>query len=118
MKFVHEDIYPERKGSETEAIRLRDVFQELHFAVVLKTNLKRDEILSTLEEYSKKADLRKHDALVLIVLSHGHSQYLVGIDGISVHFEEIVNRFNNENCSLLINKPKLFFFNCCRGGLH
>jgi hypothetical protein len=116
FKFSDEDNYPERKGSQTEATRLRDVFEELHFIVVSKTNLKRDEILSTLEEYSKKVDLRKHDALILIVLSHGISQYLLGIDGVCVHFEEIVKKFNNQNCPLLINKPKLFFFNCCRGG--
>lgn len=111
----HNNVYPKRIGSETEANRLRDVFRELHFTVDLKNNLTKDEILAAILQYSKKADLRKHDAFILIVLSHGHSGYVVGSDGFGLQFEDIVKMLNNENCPQLIGKPKLFFFNCCRG---
>jgi len=77
IEFLN-DIFPRRRGSETEAVRLRDVFRELHFTVDLFTNLKKSEILSTIESYSRKPDLRYHDAFILIVLSHGHSGYVFG----------------------------------------
>lgn len=36
-------------------------------------------------------------------------------DNRGIAFEQILSIFNNQNCPLLIMKPKMFFFNCCRG---
>jgi hypothetical protein len=76
FKF-RDDCFPIRHGSETEANRLADVFTQLHFTVEIKTNESKEDMEATLKQYSKKPVLARHDALILIVLSHGQSGYVV-----------------------------------------
>ncbi|XP_054162024.1 caspase-3-like [Oppia nitens] len=114
-KFVN---YPQRLGSETETKRLNDVFSQLQFKVIVETNLTRERMQEKLHELSRNADLRDHDSLVIVILSHGQSGFVITSDGYGFQFESIIETFNNEKCPQLINKPKLFFFNCCRGDNH
>ena len=107
-----------RKGSEGEAKRLSQVFQQLHFKPKIIDNPKKEEIESVVEEYSKNPELKEHDCIVVIVLSHGRVGGFEGSDGKYIPFKEIVEKLNNKNCSALINKPKLFFFSCCRGSMY
>ncbi|CAG2108883.1 unnamed protein product [Medioppia subpectinata] len=117
FKYLN-DCYPQRAGSEAETKRMTDVFTQLHFNVEVRENQTKDEMEAALKDFSKRFELSKHDAFILMVLSHGHSGYVVAADGVSLHFNDIIKRFNNENSPHLINKPKLFFFNCCRGDTH
>ena len=61
----------------------------------------------------------RSDAFVLIILSHGFEGGLIyGTDsdenGLRVE-RDIVVQFNDRNCPALMGKPKMFFFNTCRG---
>ncbi len=71
--------------------------------------------MQTLRETAKHDDLKKHDCLVVIILSHGYSGQLIAADNRGIEFEKVLSMFNNQNCPQLIKKPKMFFFNCCRG---
>ena len=78
-------------------------------------NLTHSEMLTTLHSIASHRSLIKHDALVVIILSHGSSGAIFESDNRPIAFEHLLTIFNNQNCPLLIKKPKMFFFNCCRG---
>lgn len=105
----------ERKGSNVDARRLDEIFQELSFEVHYKIDLTSEEIKELLKKVSEKEDLKNHDAIVVIILSHGTKGCVYGTDNIGVRLDEIYSYFNNENCRYLIGKPKMFFIQACRG---
>jgi len=111
----HSYEYPHRHGSVDEAKRLKDIFEQLYFKVQVMDNSVMADTLKTIEEYSQKEELKRHDCFVLIVLSHGKSGGFITSDGQYIPFKEVVEQLNNKNCQNLINKPKLLFFSCCRG---
>jgi hypothetical protein len=87
----------------------------LYIKVEVRRNQRRNEILETLRSIASHRDLRKHDCLTVIILSHGNSGQIIASDNSALEFEKVLTIFNNQNCHQLIKKPKMFFFNCCRG---
>ena len=71
--------YDIRNGSQAEAKNLSDAFEELHFISEVMDNPSRKDIESTVDQYSQKPELEKHDAFVLIVLSHGKRDGFIGL---------------------------------------
>jgi hypothetical protein len=65
--------YPRRSGSDQESNRLTDVFFQLYFHVIQRRNLGYSEMLATLNAIASHPDLSRHDALCVIILSHGSS---------------------------------------------
>ncbi|CAG2175119.1 unnamed protein product [Oppiella nova] len=59
--------------------------------------------------------LVEHDALAVVILSHGIKDEIYGTDGKTIAVDTILEFFNNQNCPALINKPKMFFLSACRG---
>ena len=49
-------------------------------------------------------------------MSHGEREGIYGIDGNVVTFKDILDKFMGRNCTALIDKPKIFFVQACRGG--
>lgn len=63
--------------------------------------------------------LSRADCLVLSIMSHGaRKDNLLRVqfgDGKKLYVEDdIISKFNNENCRSLIGKPKIFIFPFCR----
>ena len=81
----------------------------------MKRDLGRNQLLEFLRSIAKHPDLKRHDCLVVIILSHGNSGQIIASDNHGLEFEKVLTIFNNTNCRQLIKKPKMFFFNCCRG---
>ncbi|CAG2105677.1 unnamed protein product [Medioppia subpectinata] len=107
---------PFRTGSRNDAYRLADVFSQLLFDVKLYTNKTSVEMKTLLQDViAKNNELVSHDALAIIILSHGVKDEIYGTDGLTVSVDTIIGYFNNKNCPLLINKPKMFFLSACRG---
>lgn len=104
-----------RNGSDSEAEVLSDVFRQLGFTVMYFKNLCTKRMLQTFKRFRSSGELAEHDALVCIIMSHGDSDKLVGSDGLYINVDTIVGCFNNFNCPALINKPRLFFIQACRG---
>ena len=48
-------------------------------------------------------------------MSHGSKKGILGRCGESYNVDEIVDLFKGDRCPALINKPKLFFIQACRG---
>ncbi|XP_067020800.1 uncharacterized protein [Acropora muricata] len=104
-----------RKGSEQDVERLRNLFESLRFEVIIKRDLKRDQIEGVAKEYGGK----NHDkfvVFVLIVMSHGnHESDILGVDNKSVSVGELMEEFQIERCPSLKGKPKILIIQTCRG---
>lgn len=108
-----------RKGSDKDAKELKSLFKTLKFDVEIKRNLTALEIGLHIDE-CKKEGFKDMDMFIFIVLAHGNSNSLgdsvAGIDGNFVEMEKgILEPFNDSNCQGLIDIPKLFIFQACRG---
>ena len=52
----------------------------------------------------------------VIIMGHGFDGVIFGRDGEKVNIRmDILDQFSNENCSAMIDKPKMFVFQSCRG---
>ena len=57
-----------------------------------------------------------HPSIVLVFMSHGVREGILGVDRTVVTIEDIKDIFSGRNCPALIGKPKIMFFQACRGG--
>jgi hypothetical protein len=104
----------ERVWSKKDAESLRKTFEYLEFDFQILENLKANEIKSTIQGISSIHAYRTDvDCFVCVVMSHGGQDKIMASDNIEVSFEEIMAPI--KSCKSLIGKPKLFFFQSCRG---
>jgi hypothetical protein len=68
------------------------------------------QMVTELEKISKEAK----ESLIVMIISHGCDEKVIGSDGQDLRITEIVDIFSEKKCKALSRKPKLFFFNCCR----
>lgn len=59
-------------------------------------------------------EIRAYDCFVFALFSHGEHNEVEFVDGGRVEVEDILTKFNNFNCHMLVGKPKIFFFPFCR----
>jgi len=111
-----------RHGSRADAIQLHSVFSQLGFHVIHKRDQTEQQMNDAFDCIAANPDLSSHDCFVIIILSHGMENgvicakdYNSSGDGFVTDMQ-IINKFNNSNCPALKDKPKLYFFSCCRGG--
>ena len=106
----------ERHGSKEEGEMLEQLFTQLGFEVNQIVDASRDRMRESFKEYSEKPDQINCDAFIGIILSHGGKDNLIhGCDNYSIEVEQLIDFFNNKNCPALVNKPKIFFVQACRG---
>jgi len=106
------------KGTYKELQKFRNIFYQLQFDVIMEKNLTADQIKQKLIDISKDENVKKHNAFIFMIITHGNSKReIYGFDGQSIQIDSLIELLNNKNCEALQNKPKIFFFNCCRGGL-
>jgi hypothetical protein len=55
------------------------------------------------------------DSLVVVVLTHGDTEELLGTDNLRLKIRDVLEIFNNRNCPNLRDRPKMFFLQACRG---
>ena len=106
-----------RDGALVDERRLIALFQHLDFDVYVKQDLTVDHMRSTAREFAAK-DHSQFDTFVFFILSHGGSNDVIfGVDGGTISVTELLCFFKSAECPTLQNKPKLFFFQACRGPL-
>ncbi len=106
------------EGTHNEMRRFRNIFIQLGFKVIMKKNLIARDIHSILLSISKNPELQKHNAFIFMSISHGTANgEIIGFDGKPLRIDLLTELFNNKECKYLQHKPRMFFFNCCRGGL-
>nr|CAH0100029.1 unnamed protein product [Daphnia galeata] len=115
------DIVGRRIGSEKDVIHLDQLLQQLGYKVIIKSDLTWIEMNDELELFTKSEDHNDADSVVVAVMSHGKSgthdegTLIYTKDCKFFSSEDLLRRFNNLNCPLLKGKPKIFFFQFCRG---
>jgi len=107
--------HKERRGSSADAANLSHLFNELGFAVTLKTDPSAIDLKRQILEFSQLKAHAKAQMSVIVVLSHGGNGFILGSDGKRCDNEWILQQFNNEMCPDLMGKPKFFIFQACRG---
>ena len=108
------EALPVRGGSEIDEKNLRVMWRYLRYDVCVFRNL----TASQLNQQLAKIALEDHtnfDSFVCCILSHGSSDSIYGTDGELVKMSDITKLFNGNCCPSLVNKPKLFFVQACRG---
>ncbi|CAL1300493.1 unnamed protein product [Larinioides sclopetarius] len=112
----------DREGCQDDADALKNLFEKLKYHVQIEWNKEKDQMISILKEFSKKSEFSNVDSCIVYILSHGNQfenlEYIEGTDFGRVFKKDICSMFNNKNCESLIGKPKIFFFQACRGNLH
>lgn len=123
-------------GYIKDAHLLGKIFGQLNFRSKIFENQNAGQILAILKKYANKcADRTENaipdgtenaipDAFVFILLTHGNEDELFSSGFISrsktpeeiLTEKKILQVISNENCRLLIGKPKMSFIQACRGG--
>ncbi|CAG0886273.1 unnamed protein product, partial [Darwinula stevensoni] len=127
-----------RPGTDIDAVKIRDLFEKLHFSVDVEKDLTRQEMKLKLKEFARAPEHRQSDCCVVVIMSHGYQSpgedpegswrplgqqpgsthrpcpYVVySSDGRALEVEWIIQQFNIAEA--LKGKPKLFIIQACRG---
>ncbi|GFU33617.1 caspase-3 [Nephila pilipes] len=113
------DLLQRRDGSDEDAVALESLFRMLGYEVTPKRNLTAEKMEINLTEFKEQNKWSSVDSCVLIILSHGDSvanqDIIYGTDSDYMKKMDIYQMFDNINCESLRFKPKMFFFQACRG---
>ena len=77
-----------------------------------------DDVFDFIDEIVNLIQTGKHDSLLFFISSHGDADGVIlssDCDEISLH--TLFAKFFGDQCSIMVNKPKLFFVDACRGNL-
>jgi caspase 7 len=103
----------EREWSEKDVKNLKKTLKHLEFKLKSYENLKANEIRKKIQKIAK-LDHTNSDCFLCVVMSHGSDDRIVASDSEEISLKEIMQPFKT-SCESLENKPKLFFFQACRG---
>uniref|UniRef100_A0A8C5Q2D1 Caspase-8 n=1 Tax=Leptobrachium leishanense TaxID=445787 RepID=A0A8C5Q2D1_9ANUR len=104
----------DRRGSDRDAGEIHKVFRSRNYIIKHLDNLKGEDMLKVMKKYAKM-DHGDKDSFVCFLLSHGGLGVIHGTDGSEIQISKLTECFNNQHCSSLIGKPKIFFIQACRG---
>ena len=102
----------EREWSKKDVENLKKTLNYLEFDLDLPQKLKKSEIEERLKQIAS-FDHKDFDCFLCVVMSHGNEDNIVTRDNKLISFEEIMAPI--KLCPTLENKPKMFFFQACRG---
>jgi hypothetical protein len=91
------------------------VFESFNCYVDVRNDLHRQGIIDVLEGVSKVLSNGRYFILVVCVLSHGKDGSFKASDGADVSIDMLMAAFHSNNCSGMVNRPKVFIVNACRG---
>ncbi|XP_074654111.1 caspase-7-like [Tubulanus polymorphus] len=100
---------------ENDLKAVERLLEGLEFNVTWWQDCSKQDFLNKLEAESKNPDNDNHDSFMMIMLTHGTDAGLLMADGGIVTELEILEYFSTSKCRYLLQKPKLFFIQACRG---
>jgi caspase 7 len=107
------DELNERVWSVKDVENLQHTLGYLEFDFKLCQNFTKSQIEHEIKEMSSSVDHSNSDCFLCVVMSHGNEDKIVTSDNKVMSFEEIMAPI--KSCASLSDKPKLFFFQACRG---
>ncbi|XP_070452713.1 caspase-7 isoform X2 [Equus przewalskii] len=102
-----------RNGTDKDAEALFKCFRNLGFDVVVYNDCSCAKMKSLLKQASEE-DHRNSACFACILLSHGEENLIYGTDG-KTPIKDLTGHFRGDRCKTLLEKPKLFFIQACRG---
>jgi len=110
----------DRIGTDRDRDELDATFTMFGAEVVVHNNLTHKQIDLETTKDAVKANNSKYYWLVVCILSHGRRQNgedeILGCNGVPVIRKQIIQKFtDSDKCPALHQRPKLFFFQACRG---
>ncbi|XP_055976754.1 caspase-7 [Sorex fumeus] len=102
-----------RTGTDRDAKALHDCFTNLGFEVIIKNDLTCQGMVDLLQKVAGE-DHRNSACFACIFLSHGEENIIFGTDD-KIPIKELTSCFRGDRCRTLVEKPKLFFIQACRG---
>ena len=86
---------------------MRELFEFLNLNVEVKEDPTRNDMLKAIIDFSEKLENNTVDISAVCVMGHGDQANVFGSDEKPVHIKrDILDRFTNENCRSMIEKPK------------
>ena len=115
-RFYHptnpEKAHPERIGSEVDCHNLVETFRYLGYRVEVAENLSSVEMKQRLREMSE-VDHSRYDSFLCCILTCGEENVCYGADSLALDISDLTGPI--KECSSLVNKPKMYFIQACRG---
>jgi len=107
-----------RHGSEYDVEAVKKLFQRLKLQCTLILDQTKKNILDGIDAFIEA--IPKDTQLCFVaVFSHGQNGKILTKDQLQLDLEkELYTRFNNKNCKVLIEVPKLMLMQCCHGQLN
>jgi len=102
----------ERKWSEKDIESLKRTLEYLEFDLKFYENLKANEIKEKIQNIAE-LDHTNSDCFLCVVMSHGSDDKIMASDSEEISLVELLKPI--KSCESLQNKPKMFFFQACRG---
>ncbi|KAL7300365.1 hypothetical protein TKK_0006986 [Trichogramma kaykai] len=115
--FNHEHFdtgFAARDGSSADARRIEQTFQRLGFSVDICDDYEHSGIISKISELAAE-DHTNNDCICIFVLTHGLKNDLICAKNVVYKIDDLWKPFTADKCKSLAGKPKLFFFQACRG---
>ena len=103
----------EREWSKTDVENLTKTLEYLEFDIDLVENSTKSKLKEHLKQIAS-IDHKDFDCFLCVVMSHGNQDKIVTKDNKLMSFEKIMAPIK-KFCPTLDNKPKMFFFQACRG---
>ncbi|MBZ3870357.1 Caspase-7 [Sciurus carolinensis] len=102
-----------RNGTDKDAEALFKCFRSLGFDVTVYNDCS----CAKMQDLLKRASEEDHSdsaCFACILLSHGEENLIYGKDGVTP-IKDLTAHFRGDRCKTLLEKPKLFFIQACRG---
>jgi len=110
-KYVN-NTHREREWSIRDVENLTNTLTNLDFDIKICQNPTKEQLESVMQEQAT-LDHRNSDCFLCVIMSHGNQENIVTSDNEEISFEQIMAPI--KTCDSLVNKPKLFFIQACRG---
>ena len=108
-KFHYCNLAPKYKNPHEKKLKSKPSF---------KIEWTEDEIDDFLNSIQKIVNKNRHDSILFFISSHGDQDgVILDSDCTEVQLIEIFNTFFGEGAPFLLDKPKLFFIDACRGSM-
>ncbi|ELT91645.1 hypothetical protein CAPTEDRAFT_202182 [Capitella teleta] len=105
-----------RQGWKADSDNLRDLFQFLKFEQLEHRNLNAQEMKEAIATFARNEKSLNASSLAVVIMTHGDDTSFFGVDGLKINpYNDVLLNFHRDYAPDLIEKPKLFIFQACRG---
>ncbi|XP_061136723.1 caspase a-like isoform X4 [Syngnathus typhle] len=114
----------DRHGADVDERNMQRLLEDLGYEVVKHTNLTGQQMDKAVLDFSKHSKLKDTDSVFVVIMSHGKSGSILGVNWNKTQTAEkedvfpidnIYKHLNSANCRALIDKPKIIIIQACRG---